>query len=105
MYLVVNRFRPLTPDAASTVSVMHEIENAGAPPFTGSINNSNLGAETGAEDILSSIGYAEELSRISGLPVAAVTVKEDLYEELKGKIDNLYPLRLQEKIYDYFKRR
>ena len=95
MLLVVNRFRPLTPDAASTVEVMHEIEAAGGIRFTGIVNNSNLGDETTADDVLGSLEYAGAVSEITGLPVVMTTVKEDLFEELSGKIDNLFPMKLQ----------
>lgn len=101
MLLVINCFRPLTPDAASTIEVMREIEAAGKIPFTAIINNSNLGKETTAEDVLSSIEYAKEVSALSSLPIKATTVNELLYNELKGKIDNLFPLKLQGKINDF----
>ena len=97
MLMVVNKFRPLTPDAQSTLEVMREIEAAGSIKFTGIINNSNLGEETAAADVLSSMEYAEEVSKISGLPVVMTSVKDSLYEELRGKIQNLFPLTLQKK--------
>lgn len=96
--LVINKFRPLTPDAESTVEVMKEIETAGKLKFTGLVNNSNLGEETTAEDVLGSLNYAKEVSEITGLPVVCTSVKETLYDELKGKIENLFPLSLQRKI-------
>ena len=95
--LVVNRFRPLTPDPDSTLEVMREIENAGGMKFTGIINNSNLGEETRPEDVLSSIKYAEEISRLTGLPVVATTAKRDICDILKGRVENLFPLELQKK--------
>lgn len=96
--LVINRFRPLTPDAESTIEVMREIEAAGGIKITGIVNNSNLGAETTAEDVLGSVSYALEVSRLTALPVVCTCVNEPLYNELKGKIENLFPLRLQKKI-------
>lgn len=98
MLLVVNRFRPLTVDCASTVEVMHEIEAASGMAFTGIVNNSNLGEETTPEDVLSSMEYAHEISKATGLPLKMTTVHEKLYPELEGKIENLFPLRLQRKI-------
>ena len=95
MLLVVNKFRPLTPDAPSTAEVMREIEAAGGIRFTGIANNSNLGDETTADDVLASLQYADEVSELSGLPVVMTTVKEDLYNELSGKIENLFPMKLQ----------
>lgn len=98
MLLVVNRSRPLTRDVPSTIEVMREIEEAGHIRFTGIVNNTNLGNETTAEDVLASVSYADAVGDTTGLPVVMTTVKEDLYEGLKGKIPNLFPLRLQKKI-------
>ena len=95
MLMVVNRFRPLTPDAPSTVEVMREIEAACGIPFTGIINNSNLAAETDASAVLGSVKYAEEVSELSGLPVVLTTVEERLYDDLKDKISPLFRLHLQ----------
>ena len=97
MLMVINGFRPLTPDAESTIEVMREIETACGLKFTGLVNNSNIGDETCAEDIIKSIGYANEVSIASGLPIVMTSVKADLYDELKDKIDNLLPMTLQAK--------
>ncbi len=98
MLLVVNRFRPLTPDAESTVEIMREIEAAGGLPFTGIINNSNLGDETTPEDVLSSVEYAEKISSLTGLPVKMTTVRAEIYNQLTDKVPDLFPLTLQPKI-------
>lgn len=97
MLMVINKYRPLTPDAQSTLEVMREIEEAGKIRFTGIVNNSNLAEETTPEDVLASLGYAEEVSALSGLPVVMTTVKDSLYGSLRGKIDGLFPLTLQKK--------
>ena len=94
--LVVNRFRPMTPDIPSTVEVMGEIEAASHLHFTGIVNNSNLGAETTAADVLSSVDYAAALSAATGLSLVATTVADHLYPDLEGQIDNLFPLTLQQ---------
>ena len=99
MLMVINCYRPLTRDAASTVEVMREIEAASAGiRFTALVNNSNLGVETTAKDILASVSYANEVASLSGLPVIMTTVDERLQEELKDDILNLFPLKLQKKI-------
>ena len=95
MLMVINSARPLTQDAASTVEVMREIEAAGGIRFTGLVNNTNLGAETTAGDVLASLPYASEVAERSGLPIVATSVREDLMEVLNGKVENLFPLRLQ----------
>jgi len=98
MLFVINRFRPLTRTAELTVEIMREIEAAGGIPFTAIINNSNLGAETTAEDVLGSIPYANEVCELTGLPLKMTAVHESLYPQLEGKIENLFPLGLQKKI-------
>ena len=95
MLMVINAARPLTRDAASTIEVMREIETAGGIRFTGLVNNTNLGAETTAGDILASLPYASEMAERSCLPIVATSVRKDLMEELDGKVENLFPLRLQ----------
>ena len=98
MLMVINCFRPLTRKAAEVIEVMREIEYAGGIKFTGLVNNSNLGEETTPEDVLSSLPYAEEVSKLSGLPIVCTTVHNTVYDALKGKINGLYPIKLQPKI-------
>lgn len=97
MICVVNMFRPLTRDADSVIEIMREIELACGLEFTAVINNSNLGAETTPDDVLSSLPYAAEISDKTGLPVLFTTVSKALYEPLKSRIDNLYPLEMHKK--------
>ena len=98
MLLVVNRFRPLTRDAASAIEVMREIEAAAGMRFTAVVNNSNLGEETTAQDVLGSMAYAREICAQTGLPLKFTAVREALCPALEGKIENLFPLTLQRKI-------
>ncbi len=98
MLMVINCFRPLTRDVKSTIEVMREIEVASKIKFTGLVNNSNIGRETKAEDVLKSKEYAEQVSKETGLEIALTTVNEGLFEELEGKMPNLFPLSLQKNL-------
>lgn len=100
MLLVINRFRPMTRTPEDVLEVMKEIEEAGKIPFTGIINNSNLGAETDEETVLSSLKFAEETSYLTGLPIKATCVEEKLYDSLKDRIENCFPLKLQKRPID-----
>ena len=95
MYLVINCYRPLTRDAESTLEVMREIEIASHINFTGIINNSNLGAVTTPDDVISSVEYANEVAKLTNLPLVYTTVEESIYNDLCDKIENLLPLSLQ----------
>lgn len=100
MIYVVNFYRPHTIDEKAAFEVMKTIESVCGLEFTAIVNNSCLGVSTTANDVLQTQEKAKALCRLSGLPLAATTVKADLFGELEGKIENLFPLRLQEK---YFK--
>lgn len=99
MLLVINKSRPLTRNAADTTEVAAEMVKACGLPFTGIVNNTNLGPETTEDDILSSISYAEEVSKALGIPVKMTCCDEKLYEKLKDKVENLFPLSLQKLYY------
>ena len=98
MLFVINQYRPLTRDAESALQILREVERAGGLPFTAIVNNSNLGEETSPEDVLASLRYADEVAQKTGLPIKMTTVKESLVSALSGRIENLYPLKLQKKI-------
>ena len=99
MVFVANFFRPLTKTAEEALEVMREIEVAGGLPFTAIVNNSNVGADTTAEDVLSTVDTVKRLSEISGLPVIMTTVSGDVFAELNGRLDNTFSLSLQKKLF------
>ena len=98
LLLVINKYRPLTPDCESVLEIKNEIEAACRMSFTAIVNNSNLGRETTAQTVLDSLLFAEEISKASGLPIKMTTVEKRLYDELKDKIDDLFCLTLQSKL-------
>ena len=97
MLLVINCFRPLTRTPEDTIAVMREIEEAAGLRFTAVVNNSNLGPETTAQDVLGSAEYAGAVCAAAGLPLKMTTVSADVYPQLEGKIKILFPLTLQKK--------
>lgn len=98
MLFVVNFYRPLTANAADALEVMREIETAGQLPFTGIINNSNLGDETTADTVLATAERVRELCDLSALPLVCTTVNRPLVPALQNTIPNLIGLDLQAKI-------
>ncbi len=85
---VVNKYRPLTENISDAVEILREIEYCGRLRATGVIHNSNLGAETTAEDITDAIGWAKELADECGLPLLCTCAPDNLSTELKG--DNFF---------------
>ena len=100
MVFVANCYRPLTRTPEEALEVMREIEAACSLQFTDIVNNSNLGTETDAETVLQSLSYIEKLSQISGLPVFLHTARADVAQELSRQLNNVMPLKLQEKYFD-----
>ena len=74
MLFVLNTFRPLTRDVESALEVMYEIENACKLKFTAVVNNSNLGAESTDDDIISTSPLAKEVAKRAGIPMIYTTV-------------------------------
>ena len=109
MFVVINRFRPLTKTPELLLGVMNEIETACNMKFTAIINNSNLGPITTAQDVISGIEYTDEVRRLTGLPVAYTTMTDSVYKELlaidsesldRERVGELFPIKLQSKIFE-----
>ena len=92
MLCVVNKFRKFISSPNEAVGLLGEIEAACRLKATGLVNNSHLGAQTTAQDILSSVPYAEKTAELAGLPLVYTTAPKSVAGELEGKIDNLYPV-------------
>ena len=99
MLAVVNAARPLTRTARDAVEVLREIEAASQLPFTGVVNNTNLGPQTTAETVLGSRAYADEVAALMGVPVRLTCATAAIAAELEGRIENLLPLEIQKLYY------
>ncbi len=79
MLCVVNKYRPLTATAEDAAQVLADIERASGLKCTYIVNNSNLGDETTADDVISSLDYAKEICKLTSYPLAftSSTVKLD----------------------------
>ena len=99
MLAVVNAARPLTRTPQEAVEVLREIEAACRLPFTGIVNNTNVGAETTVETVLGSIPYADEIAALMGVPVRFTCAIGAIAAELKGKVENLLPLEIHKLYY------
>ncbi len=77
MICVVNAYRPLIADPRDAYECMLEIEAASGLKCTGIINNSSLGSETTAKDVLDSVEYAKECASVASLPLLCHTYCPD----------------------------
>ena len=81
--------------AEEALGVLREIEAACGLAATAIVNNSNLGRDTAAKDVLASLSEAARLSRLSGLPVRYTAVDAQLAPALAGSVDRLLPIEPQ----------
>jgi len=82
---VVNPHRPNTDSVAGCLAMRTEIETAAQLAVTGWIGNAHLMDATSPDTIVSGYGFASELSRASGLPLAFITAPMSLVGTL---VDN-----------------
>lgn len=102
MLMVINMYRPLTSTAEDTFEILREIEAASGIPFTGLVNNSNLGVGTTPETLTDSFDYAKKVSELSGLPICMTacpdTAEFSETEDFGAENGSLIKLKLQKKI-------
>lgn len=89
---VVNNCRPETRSIEGALTIKSEIEATGKLPFTGIVNNANLGNETTVDTIFSGLDFVNELSRVTNLPVKFTAVRSDLICDEIRKIENVLPI-------------
>ena len=87
---VVNRYRSLTSEPEEAVSVMEEVQRASGLRATCIVNNAHLKGETTAETVEASVPFAEEVCRITGLPLRFTAVPRGV--RLLNKRLTIYPV-------------
>jgi len=81
--LVLNFRRPATPDPERSLLMIREIEAVGRVPVTGLISNTHLMGETTPAVVLTGYRQAVETAKLAELPLVAVTVTEEMIEDLR----------------------
>ena len=102
MLAVVNASRPLTRTPQDAVEVLREIEAACGLPFTGIVNNTNLGQSTTAEVVAASLPFADETAALMGLPVRFTCCAAPIADALAPLLppeSTLFPLAIQKLYY------
>lgn len=96
-WYIVNFSRTLTMTIADNISIMRDIENAGKLPYTGIINNTNLGVETTPEIVEASLEKAKLLSASSNLPLLYTAVAHGV--SVKGIDTDVFDIQIHTKSY------
>ena len=87
MVYVVNMYRYLTERPEDAIEFMKDIQYTSHMKHTVLVNNSNLGDETTPKVIEDSVGYAEKISEMTGLPLMYTVVS------CKGDVNVPNPLK------------
>ncbi|MBQ7923289.1 MAG: hypothetical protein IJ325_12080 [Clostridia bacterium] len=82
MIYVVSMYRPLTADPKEAAELLREIEEVSHLKCTGMINNSSVGAETTAEDVLAAVEWAHTCAECCSLPLLCHSYYQSLLPEL-----------------------
>lgn len=96
---VINFSRPLTRTPEDAVEVLREIEYACKLPFTGLVNNTNLGQESSAANVLESMALAKRTAELMNIPLRFTCAPRSLESALRGKIEELFVLDIQKLYY------
>ncbi|MCX5970655.1 MAG: zeta toxin family protein [Coprothermobacterota bacterium] len=88
MLFVANPNRPFARDAEECLAALRGIEANSGIPFTALVSNPHLKEYTALSTILDGHYLVEELSRLSGLPIACIAVREDLAPAVRARLDS-----------------
>ena len=103
MLAVINASRPLTETPEDTVEVLREIEAACRLPFTGLVNNTNLGQQTTVATVVDSFAYADAVSRLmGGVPIRFTSCRADLADAVAARAPaglKIFPMTIQKLYY------
>lgn len=79
---ILNPYRTQTQTVKDALEILRDIESAAGIKATSLIGNPNLGESTAVADIYSAIDELLEFSKLSGLPLSAITVEKTLSKKL-----------------------
>lgn len=82
-YYVINARRPLQQTALQAAEMLMQIEDKSRLKIDGLVNNTNLGRDTSAADLEFGEGVCEEISEITGIPLAYASGTEETIKKYK----------------------
>lgn len=92
MLYVINKYREQTTSPEAPVEILREIETASRLKATALCNNSHLCDETTSDTVRDALPFAEEVSKITGLPIKYTVIREDLAKNF-ADLDNVFPIK------------
>lgn len=94
-WFLVNRNRPENASLEKIIAYLEQTEKTSKQKVTGIVNNTHLGRETSAEDILRGDAMAAELAGQLGLPLIYTVGERKFEAEVKGRLKgSFFPIDL-----------
>lgn len=92
-WFVINQNRPETSTLENVVHYFERTQTMSGQKITGLVNNTHLGRETTAEDIIKGDAFAAEAAKKLRLPLICTTGERKFRKELEGKLaGSFFPL-------------
>ena len=92
MLYAVNQHRSQSQTAEETVELLREIELASHLKAHAIVNNSHLMQFTTPQTVTGSFAYADEVARLTGLPIAATAAERSVAEQLADCGKRIWPV-------------
>lgn len=96
-WYVVNFLRNLSSTVDDNLEMMYQIEAAGKLPYTGIVNNTNIGNETTGTTVENSFPKSVELSKRSNIPLIYTSVTDGI--EVSDSPTELFKIQIHTKKY------
>lgn len=95
LFFVLNVFRPFTQTEEEIEGAIKKLESATSLKITGIVSNSHLRERTRREDVIKGYSIAKNVSKGLSIPIAFVSVKEEMKEVFKGEefYKDIFPIR------------
>ncbi|HCC35042.1 MAG TPA: hypothetical protein DEQ02_05190 [Ruminococcaceae bacterium] len=90
---ILNRYRGFIKEPSDALENLREIEAAARIRATHCVNNSHLGHLTAPDDLMAGFAYADEFSRLSGLPLLCTAVPDRLLDKITPERSDLFGVR------------
>ncbi len=92
LYCILNFNRPETATPEQAEAYLRAIERSAGLFVTGLVNNTHLCAETSEEDVLRGAALAEEVSRMTGIPVVCHAAAREVIKRINIPSGELFPM-------------
>ena len=91
MLYVINKYREQTTNPEAPVEILREIETASRLKATALCNNSHLCDETTSDIVRDALPFADEVSKLTNLPIKYTVIREDLVKDFPD-VPNVFPV-------------